>query len=338
MTRIACFLITLAGFAGSISGFELVPFRDGELWGYADPYGTIVYPPQFISAGVFRDNYARVQTEHGYSFITMKGQPLFVTELVEARDFSDGMAAVKTKAANKWGFIDQTLSAAIPATYQEVGDFSENVAPVKFDGKWGVIDKQGKVLVPFKYDEIKPCRENAMAACADGKWGFIRPSGEPLIDFQYQRVHPFSEGLASVSRDGQSYIYIDAQGKQAVPGEYQWAGSFHDGIATVKKSGAYGAIDKTGKELIPPTYGYLSDFSDGLAVCAVNFHYGYINARGELVIPLCYTEALPFENGIARVWDRKKVLSFRDQNSTSKHVIPEGGGYIDLKNKQFYKN
>lgn len=337
MIRIAYLWIVLGVFVGQVSGFDLIPFREGDLWGYADPFGFIVYVPEYKFAGVFRNGIARVQTKEEYGYIAMNGRTFFSSNLESACDFSDGMAAVKIKGTGKWGFINSMFSIAVPPTYQEVGDFSENVAPVQLNGKWGVIDKQGKVLVPFKYDEIKPCRENAMAVCSAGKWGFIRPSGELLLDFQYRKAHSFSEGVAGVSPDGKYYIYIDVRGEQVVPGEYQWAGRFRDGVASIKKNDAFGAIDKTGKVIIPPAYAYLSDFSDGLAVCAVNFRYGYINARGELVIPLNYTDALPFENGIARVWERKKTTQTRINGSMAIQEIPVGGGYIDLRNKKFYR-
>lgn len=181
--------------------------KTGDLWGYADPFGAIVYPPEYKSAGVFRNGIARVQTKEGYGYIAMTRREFFASNLESARDFSDGMAAVKIKGTGKWGFLNQAFSIAIPPAYQEVGDFSENVAPAKLNGKWGVIDKQGKVLVPFQYDEIKPCRENALAVCSTGKWGFIRPSGELLLDFQYQKASPFSEGAAAVSPDGESLLH-----------------------------------------------------------------------------------------------------------------------------------
>ena len=244
--------------------------------------------------------------------------------------------ALAACSAGKWGFINSMFSIAVPPTYQEVGDFSENVAPAELNGKWGVIDKQGKVLVPFQYDEIKPCRENALAVCSAGEWGFIRPSGELLIDFQYKKACSFSEGTAAVSPDGESYIYIDSTGNQVIPGEYQQAGMFHDGVAAIRKNDAFGAIDKTGREIIPAVYAYISDFSDGLAVCSVNSRFGYINTRGELIIPLSYAEASPFENGIARVWERIKVTETSINGSRVIQEIPVGGGYIDMKNRKFY--
>ena len=269
MIRLAYFSIVLGVLVGQVSGFDLIPFREGELWGYADPFGFIVYEPEYKSAGVFRNGIARVQTKEGYGYIAMNGRNFFASNLESARDFSDGVAAVKIKGT--------------------------------------------------------------------GKWGFIRPSGQVLIDCRYRKAHSFSEGKAGVSSDGKNYIYIGVRGEQVIPGEYQWAGRFRDGVAAIKKNDAFGAIDKTGKMIIPPVYAYLSDFSDGLAVCAVNFRYGYINARGELVIPLNYAEASPFENGIARVWERKKITETRINGSVVVQEIPVGGGYIDLKNKKFYR-
>ena len=336
MIRITYVLVVLGTLVVQAFGFDLIPFRKGDLWGYADPFGSVVFPPEYKFAGVFRDGIARVQTKEGHGFIAMNGRAFFASDLESARDFSDGMAAVKIKGTGKWGFLNQTFSIVIPPSYQEVGDFSENVAPAKLNDKWGVIDKQGKVLIPFQYDEIKPCRENALAVCSAGKWGFIRPSGELLLDFQYQKASSFSEGAAAVSPDGESYVYIDSKGNQVVPGEYQRAGMFHDGVAAIRKNGAFGAIDKTGREIIPAVYAYLSDFSDGLAVCSVNSRFGYLNTRGELIIPLSYAEASPFENGIARVWERIKVIETSINGSRVVQEIPVGGGYIDLKNKKFY--
>ena len=336
MIRGAYFWIVLGLLVGQVSGFDLVPYREGDLWGYADPFGSMVYPPEYKFAGVFRNGIARVQTKDGYGYITMNGRSFFASNLEACRDFSDGMAAVKIKETGKWGFINQTFATVIPPTYQEVGDFSENVAPVKLNDQWGVIDKQGRMLVPCKYDEVNPCRENAIAVCSDGKWGFIQPSGQLLIDMQYKKVRSFSEGVAGVSPDGKHYLYIDSKGKQVIPGEYQWAGRFHDGIAVIKKNDAFGAIDKTGKVIIPPVYAYLSDFSDGLAVCAVNLRFGYINTRGELIIPLSYADAAPFENGIARVWERKMVTETYRNGSRGVQEIPVGGGYINTENKKFY--
>ena len=160
MIRIAYLWVVLGVFVGQVSGFDLIPFRE-DVWGYADPFGSIVYVPEYKFAGVFRNGIARVQTKEEYGYIAMNGRTFFASNLESARDFSDGMAAVKIKGTGKWGFINSMFSMAVPPAYQEVGDFSENVAPVQLNGKWGVIDKQGKVLVPFK----KPCRENAMAVC-----------------------------------------------------------------------------------------------------------------------------------------------------------------------------
>ena len=74
MIRIAYVLIVLGALAGQIFGFDLMPFREGDLWGHADPFGSIVYPPGYKPAGVFRNGIARVQTKDGYGDIAMNGR------------------------------------------------------------------------------------------------------------------------------------------------------------------------------------------------------------------------------------------------------------------------
>ena len=113
MIRIAYLLIVLGVLVGQVSGFDLIPFREGDLWGYADPFGSIVYAPEYKFAGVFRNGIARVQTKEGYGYIAMNGRTFFASNLDAARDFSNGMAAVKIKGTGKWGFINQTFSIAV---------------------------------------------------------------------------------------------------------------------------------------------------------------------------------------------------------------------------------
>lgn len=54
----------------------------------------------------------------------------------------------------------------------------------------------------------------------------------------------------SVKKNGK-YIFIDENGKQIVPGTYDFARCFKDGLAAVYKDGKAGYIDTTGKLVIP---------------------------------------------------------------------------------------
>lgn len=92
--RIAYVLIVSGWLAGQAFGFDLVPFRDGDLWGYADPFGSIVYPPEYKSAGVFRNGIALVQTQDGYGYIAMNGRAFFASNLRSSKTIEMGKYAI----------------------------------------------------------------------------------------------------------------------------------------------------------------------------------------------------------------------------------------------------
>ena len=56
------------------------------------------------------------------------------------------------------------------------------------------------------------------------------------------------EGLLTAKRDG-LFGYLDQQGNEVIPFQYQRAGSFKDGIAYVKKDGKFFIINRHGKRL-----------------------------------------------------------------------------------------
>ena len=65
----------------------------------------------------------------------------------EARDFSEGLAAVnqgaKCHSGGKWGYIDKNGKTPIPFKYDYAGQFKNGRACVKQVGQWKVIDLGG---------------------------------------------------------------------------------------------------------------------------------------------------------------------------------------------------
>ena len=49
------------------------------------------------------------------------------------------------------GFKDLSGKVVIPPQFDDVGYFSEGLAPVRIGEKWGYIDKTGKIVIPPKY-------------------------------------------------------------------------------------------------------------------------------------------------------------------------------------------
>lgn len=70
---------------------------------------------------------------------------------------------------------------------------------------------------------------------------------------------------------------------------------------SVKKNGKYIFIDENGKQIVPGTYDFARCFRDGLAAVYKDGKAGYIDATGKLVIPYIFEEATSAYNGCAWV-------------------------------------
>lgn len=161
----------------------------------------------------------------------------------------------------------------------------------------GLISINVAAAAPQRYQVIIPAGDNSFGAESgglsafekDGKWGVINRVGDVVIPFTLN---------------------------------YDWVGSFHNGLAQVRRENEYGFINISGKEIVPPKYVKVLDFRDGIAlVCDdKNFilQWGAIDMTGKVVIPVKYhfvdvslngyndgdnvnNEGYPFKDGLAAV-------------------------------------
>lgn len=173
----------------------------------------------------------------------------------------------------------------------------------------------------------------------DSKLGFVNHAGKLVIPAIYEAdfsedgevtIKNFSEGLVVVNKlaetangFGQVYGVLNTEGKTVIPFQYNWIGTFSEGLAPAQKDSKWGYIDKTGKVVISLTSNYTRGgiFSEGLAPVysyvgdnSDNSKFGYIDKTGKLLIPMKFSQPFggifddrehSFKNGKARVLDFK---------------------------------
>jgi hypothetical protein len=118
-------------------------------------------------------------------------------------------------------------------------------------------------------------------------------TAKPVNGFKkYDSFWSFDEyGLCMVRLDlhpGYLYGYVNEQGVEQIPVEYEDIYSFEDGITIAKKDGRYGAVDLENNIVIPfgLPYAEVRGFRNGRA--AVKDHHGkwgVIDTKGILVVP-----------------------------------------------------
>lgn len=150
------------------------------LWGYLDRTGKWAIKPQFARVKDFSDGHAAVGTmakridddglEREYiewSYIDTAGRSVGNTdiskpELSAAATFSDRLERVRDNSG-KYGFIDHSGQMVIPPTFEEVGSFSEGLAPVRVGELWGYIGKNGQIAIEPQYLKVRPFSEGRAA-------------------------------------------------------------------------------------------------------------------------------------------------------------------------------
>ena len=178
--------------AGSFSEGLAVVKIDGKC-GYIDKTGKFVIPAIYDDASRFSNGWAVVgyadqeSYENRYKYIDKNAHvvlaPITLTETANHSESIDDLLFSEDLAMfyenGKWGYINKKGKIVIPATFDEVGPFSEGFARVHIgdwlDGKEGFINKKGKFVVPAIFDWVENVTEGlAMVRFEDGTGGYIR--------------------------------------------------------------------------------------------------------------------------------------------------------------------
>ena len=114
---------------------SLIPFRQGDLWGYAAPDKSIVITPQYEEANFFHEGYASAKMKGKYGYITKDGKVAIPFKFYSAKAFRYGFYALTP--TNKPG--DGSLNSQKTVLFA-------GAAP-KADGYEICIDTKGKQLV-----------------------------------------------------------------------------------------------------------------------------------------------------------------------------------------------
>lgn len=254
--------------------------------GYINQRGKFVIPCEYLGGTEFNEGKAFVIIPEMYpTCINKSGKKLFQVDSVEyVHAFSDGFAMIVT-SAYLYGFINDKGEKVIKPQYANARDFSEGLAAVKDVDKWGFINGKGDVVIEPQYSFVGDFKEGLAFVLVNGQYGYIDKKGKMVINPQFDRAANFSEGLACVETGG-NYGFINNKGSYAINPQFEEAESFSGGLALFKQ-GSYGYIDTKGKIVINPTYIGATNFIGDYAFAydgSVSEKIGTIDKKGKTAI------------------------------------------------------
>lgn len=301
----------------SIAFFNAVSSNSASAYkAFADKY------PESAYSELARQNYYDSQ----YNELTADGSLNSFVDFIEANPQSP------MRARAEQSVFEIVTEPNSPSSYTEfINRYPENQY---IDSAWMHIYQQKlmdysldsmKVFlttdVPFKdliRKDIALFDSIALPFIRNEKYGFMNTAGQVMIPGKYDFASFFQEGLAVVVNK-EKYGFVNKQGRLQIFCQFESASDFNNGLAIVEMNGKMGMIDRNGRYLFDCIYDDLGVYSEGVVYASVNDKYGYYNLEGEQVIPHQYDDAYDFHDGVAKV-ESEGNQSFI--NNSGEYIVP----------------
>ena len=235
--------------------------------------------------------------DHGhriYGYVDLEGRTAIEPAFLDARSFSEGLAAVRVAAG--WGYIDRSGHWVIPPRYSAAAPFAEGRAAVRdATGRWGYVDATGQTVVPPQFERLSRFVEGRA-------WG-ERPDGQLQAIDRDGRVTPSPASADRASfgdlskEDGPSpddpMLGHDLRrlGRALVDAVMQ-SGRVPVAVEVAENKRLTGYEDLAGRAVIDARFENASPFVDGLAQVESDEGVGFIDPDGQVVVPLQFDHAL----------------------------------------------
>ncbi|HMP15342.1 MAG TPA: WG repeat-containing protein [Saprospiraceae bacterium] len=282
---------------------SLIPYRDGDLWGFAKPDGSIVVKPEYQSAYLLEDGYGRLYHEESTKLVSPEGKLLGGDDYVYISTFYHGLAAFRTKGGLS-GYLNTKGEVAIAPVYDETYDFQRDFAAVRKGNQTMLIRKDGSLiksignLVPMGPEPFM--FSSGLAAKADPDYllvqqpdnflaGLADKNGNILIPATYEYLsNPI--GSVLIAQMGGKAGLIRTDGSAITPREFDYMYRLDsDRFLAQKKQQFFGVIDAQGKIIVPFEYSSINDGPDGTYVCYRDEKAGLLDSKGKTIIPFEYS-------------------------------------------------
>lgn len=141
----------------------LIPFRDGNKWGYSDTLGKIKISAKYDSVSLFDYN-TFYKGDHILAIVKLNGKPMSINEkgtvMVPAKYDFINVVGQSTEPAffvsknGKFGVYTKGKEL-FPPIYDYMDVTSYVHFKVHKDNKWGLINDAGKIVIPIIYDDLR---------------------------------------------------------------------------------------------------------------------------------------------------------------------------------------
>jgi hypothetical protein len=246
--------------------------------------------------------YKRINGNKTWGFVNQNGDTIIPLNKYKFLNPIDEEGMILAHKNGKDGYIDINEKILIPFEFDDIGVFSEGLAPVRKtkNGKEGYINRKGEIIIDFQFDNASYFYKNGVAEIQiANKIGYINKEGDRIIPAIYDYgIHTKSDDFVVVSKN-EKLAFFSNKGEQKTKFEFDKVFKHSEnkgyvvganGLILVEKSGQFAYLDSNFNIVVP--YGkYDNAFpfnANHLAIVQENKKYGIIDSLGTLIIPLKY--------------------------------------------------
>ncbi|MCI9445066.1 MAG: hypothetical protein HFF69_10180 [Oscillospiraceae bacterium] len=154
----------------------------------------------------------------------------------------------------------------------------------------------------------------------EGSWGYRDISGELAVAYQYDEAAPFSEGMAGVGLKGGEdrtlYGFIDPDGNEILPLEYDGYVSCVNGSGAVLKNSMWAYVDQSGRFLTGFRFNMVSNFTEGVARVQSGGHRSVADSTGSILFTTDGKSALSCSGGVIPVQNEDGLWGIYDKSGS----------------------
>ncbi len=306
---------------------SLIPYRKGDLWGFASPDKNLVINPQYQEVDFFYEGYASVKKGGKYGYINKEGKVVIPFRYITAKHFRFGYfeSAGKKNAAGENVSNQKTVlfaGASLDATGYEIcidtkGNrmpkcpaIPENSAPdVNKSNTITVVSNYSTIQKSELYDKIMDdykmpgAEDSYYVATRNDKFGVFNKTFEVIVPFEYTNIVKVKMGVMPylvVEKDslkgmvfGNGSLYMPVENTRL---DYV-AGSDGNNYLIFTKDGKSGVKNSRYEIIVNPTYTDIRYSDVGGFILT-----GYNNLKGfcffnRIIMEPVYLEVIPVTGG-----------------------------------------
>lgn len=249
---------------------------------FAEEFAKDIYYAEQAWKWLFVYSVKKVNNEELERFIEENPEFPFKKEIISEMEMNQKILIPYTDTTESVGFIDTSGKFQIPAIYDAVSPFRENIAVVFKNDSAYFINKNHQKIFDKKFVDAYSFF-NTYAPVFDGKnWYFINRMGVQESEI-FEWISELSADKNYVFKKNNLYGLCDYKGQIILSASFEKLGDFENHKAYYVENNLYGIVWDNGKK-IPAKYQWLSLFYGDIAIFKENNKYGLLNADGEEIL------------------------------------------------------